>query len=135
MVPAVIDQPSTTHIEQLHEQIEQLEYKASIIRSSEYKVDSPQGFEELENTLMSIYREISDLSSAVKIQQLLDQEASKADALELAKSIDKKVTNEGKRYVTIRFANGTKIPLIVTYYTTTHKKKRNRRDYIQLYSY
>lgn len=129
MSPAITNTLNTTNSKDYLVRIEQLQNQSEIIRNSDYDIGSSQAFEALEQKLHSIYREISDLTMAIKLQEEIDHESSKEEALRLAKSLGKRIINEGKRTVKIKLSGGTIISLAVTYYRTRHKNEKKQKGF------
>lgn len=85
-----------------------------------------EGFGEIEKELSALTRELSDLYAAIRLQKALD--SSKEQAKGLAKSIHKTLKNKGLRLVNICFLGGTKVSLVVTYYTRNCDERRKREN-------
>ena len=86
----VVETKSGSSIEKIESRIQQLKTQSDILQNSYVKINSPKLLEKFEQKIHTINREISDLITAKKIQENIDQESSKQEALDLARLVSKK---------------------------------------------
>lgn len=126
------DLSSDTNIATLEAQIQALMSEITQLSASIEPMETPEQLDTLEQQIHALTRELGDQITALKVQQSINGEALQDKNHQLIKSQPKKQRNVGKRGVNVRFLGGTRVRVVVSYYTQKSTQKKGRGFYPNL---